>query len=323
MISPVIAPALAQALEVVTVAPDGLKATVGETTIEAPNAGVLTQKLSATLYQVIHTGREPVMSSRPRTLRDRALDQRLADAMPHRSTRTRALVHPSAADGSFVAELNGLRVLLSEADQDTPLPQERPALATLTLPAARPALSPGFFLTDGSHGTGRSDQLLLRVYIHLTAPDPAPALWAAVLGHLEDQRLPYRAKISSNRDLYPRQDALVVYLGPQAWHAALGVAQAVQGMPGLGPTTSPLLHPVAPGVGVAWEPDDPRPGRRGLSFGEHRTGVLAECLVHHALRNDGRSSEDVVAEGFLNASIDPLSPARNLGSPAVPVLGFV
>ncbi|WP_331721260.1 T3SS effector HopA1 family protein [Streptomyces sp. NBC_00212] len=323
MTAAAIAPALAQALDAVTVASDGLSATVGDHTVEAPNEGVLVQKLGATLYQIVHAGRrEATMPSRPRTLRDRDLDRLFTEAMPHRTTLTEAVVHPSTDDGTFIAEINGLRVQLAESDQDRPLPPARPALATLALPAARPALSPGFFLTDGSRGIGRKTQML-RVYFHLTDPGTAPTVWATVLGYLEGEQLPYRAKISSNLDLYPRQDALVVYLGPQSWHAARGLAGAVAGMPGLGATTSALLHRIGSGVGTAWEPEDPRPGRRGLSFGEHRTGVLAEALVQDAIRGDDRGRDHAVAEAFLNAAIDPMNPARNLGSPALPVLDLV
>lgn len=330
----VIAPALAEAVDAVTVAPDGLSATLGaplaEQTLEGPNAAVVAQKLGATLYQTVHVGRESTASSRPRTLRDRELDRLFAEAMPHRTALTRAVVHETAADGSFVAEINGLRVLLEQPEPADALPRQRPAAATLALPAARPAVSPGFFLADGSRGIGRGSQLL-RVYVHLTAPDAAPAVWAAVLGYLEDQRLPYRAKVSSSPDLYPRRDALVVYLGPQAWPAALGVADVVQPLAGVGSSTSPFLHRIAPGVGVAWEPEDPRSTRRGLSFGEHRAGVLAEALVRHATLDDGPddgpddglSRYEAVAEAYLNAVIDPLNPARNLSSPAVPALGLL
>ncbi|MGW7822747.1 T3SS effector HopA1 family protein [Streptomyces puniciscabiei] len=321
--SVVIAPALAAALRGVTVASDGLSATVGGQRVEAPTEGVLVQKLAATLYQVLHAGRpDAVMSSRRRTLRHPDLDRRFAESMPHRTTLTEAVVHPAAQDGTFMAEIHGVRVLLAEADQDRPLPSARPAVATLGLPAARPALSPGFFLTDGSRGAGRESHLL-RTYIHLTDPDSAPAVWSAVLGYLEEHKLTYRAKISSNPDLYPRQDAFVVYLGPQSWHAAQGVAAAVQGGTGLGPSTSPLVHRIGPGVGIAWEPEDPRPGRRGLSFGEHRAGVLAEALVQNAIDGGRSNRDDAVAEAFLNASIDPLNPARNLGSPALAALGLV
>jgi hypothetical protein len=143
----------------------------------------------------------------------------------------------------------------------------------------------------------------------------------------------YRAKVTSGMRLFPRRDGLVVYLGPDAWYAVDQVVAAVEGMPGLGTETSPFVRRLAPGVGAAWEPDDPRPGKRGLSFGEHRCQAVAEALVGIAVRGEGSreaaadgsreaaadgSREAAIAEAFFNAGVDPLMPARNLGSPVVP-----
>ncbi|MDQ0843933.1 hypothetical protein QFZ68_003613 [Streptomyces sp. V1I6] len=89
-----------------------------------------------------------------------------------------------------------------------------------------------------------------------------------------------------------------------------------------GTTTSPFVRRWADGVGTAWEPDDPRPGKGALSFGEHRCQVLAEALAGQAVRADGVSREAVVAEAFLNAGTDPLMPARNLDSPVLPGIGL-
>ncbi|MFD5764095.1 T3SS effector HopA1 family protein, partial [Streptomyces sp. NPDC127044] len=60
-----------------------------------------------------------------------------------------------------------------------------------------------------------------------------------------------------------------------------------------------------------------------LSFGEHRSGALAEALVKHAVRTDGVGRSATVEESFLNAGIDPLAPGRNLASPPLPGLGLM
>ncbi|MEV6861386.1 T3SS effector HopA1 family protein [Streptosporangium subroseum] len=46
-----------------------------------------------------------------------------------------------------------------------------------------------------------------------------------------------------------------------------------------GEEVSVFCRRIGPGVAIAWEPDDARPAMRGLSFGQHRAGVLAQALL--------------------------------------------
>ncbi|MET9535788.1 T3SS effector HopA1 family protein [Streptomyces sp. NPDC006649] len=311
-----LAPRIADALRTIDVEPGGLKATTPTETIESDNAAALAKRLSSELYQILHVGRTEAISSRPRTYRDRDLDRLFAVAMPHRHTQAPVVIHEHRPEQEeAIAELGGLRLRVQPSAL-TPLPNSLPGRSLLTLPAARPGLSPGFFLADGSLGMDRTGDAL-RLYVHLTNPEAAPSVWGRTLSLLEDARLPYRAKISSSPHLYPRRDALVVYLGPRSWQAIPLLAAELKDLEGVGPSTSPFTTEVAPGVAVAWEPNDPRAGRRGQSFGEHRTAILAEALVLHAtLQPEERPTpEDTVAGAFLDASIDPLEPSRNLDSP--------
>jgi hypothetical protein len=59
-----------------------------------------------------------------------------------------------------------------------------------------------------------------------------------------------------------------------------------------------------------------------MSFGQHRTHVLAEALVRHAALPSGvpQSREECLTAAFINAGIDPAEPARNLSSPLVDFL---
>ncbi|MFJ3310086.1 T3SS effector HopA1 family protein [Streptomyces sp. NPDC086549] len=317
-----LAPRVAATLTDIHVEPGGLKAVAGTETFEGDSAPALAKKLAAGLYQILHMGRSEPLTSRPRSFRDRDLDHRLAGAMPHERTRTQALIHTYPPEhNETIVELDGLRVRMPPEAVITPLPETPPGPVTVTLPAARPGLSPGFFLADGSLGNERSGDML-RLYVHLTHPEAAPDAWHTVLTHLEQAGLPYRAKVSSSPHLYPRRDALVVYLGPRAQHAVFALAERLKGLDGVGESTSPFTREVAPGIGVAWEPTDRRAGHKGQSFGEHRTAILAEALVQHALLSDEDRTvaAEMVASAFLDASIDPLDPARNLSSPPIPVL---
>ncbi|MFF5435211.1 T3SS effector HopA1 family protein [Streptomyces griseofuscus] len=317
-----LAPRVAASLADIHVEPGGVKAVAGTETFEGDSAPGLAKKLAAGLYQTLHMGRSEALTSRPRSFRDRDLDHRLAGVMPHERTRTQALLHAYRPErNEAVVELDGVRVRVPPEAVIRPLPDVPPGPVTVTLPAARPGLSPGFFLADGSLGKERSADML-RLYAHLTHPEAAPDAWHAALTYLEKAGLPYRAKVSSSPHLYPRRDALVIYLGPRAQYAVTALAERLTGLDGVGETTSPFAREVAPGIGVAWEPADRRAGHKGQSFGEHRTAILAEALVQHALLPDGDRTEaaEMVASAFIDASIDPVDPARNLGSPPIPVL---
>ncbi len=320
-----IAPAISAALAQTEVADGGLTAVVGDQELDAKTPGALAKQLGGVFYQDLHAGMDDQDdTTRQRSLRDDAFDQRLFAAMPHRTTLVPATVlGDGPAPDSVIVNLDGLRVNVPRDSITDRRPHATSPQVTLRIPAPRPSLSTGFFLTDGSRGRVTGSPML-RLYFHLTHAEAAPEAWGTVLSQLEALQLRYRAKVTSSLKHFPRRDALVVYLGSDAWHAAADIAASVRGLPGLGTTTSPFVRRIADGVGAAWEPDDPRPGKgKGkLSFGEHRCQVLAEALVGHAVRADGVSREAVVAEAYLNAGADPLMPARNLDSPVLPGIGL-
>ncbi|GLX05641.1 T3SS effector HopA1 family protein [Microbispora sp. NBRC 16548] len=305
---------LLRALDDVHVAPDGLRATVGDRELEAGSDDSLRHKLCAALYDSVHAGRPARDGHPPRTLREPDFEERLAAATPHRTTTVLGrLVSPPEGD-AFVALVDGLRVRMPAEQHSAPSPDGR---LPLRVPALRPALSPGFFLVDGSEG-GIVEGPVLRVYVHITEPSAAPDVWRATLERLESSGLPYRAKISSSARLFPRRDALVVYLGPRTWHLAGDVQAAVRGLAGVGEETSAFVHRLAPGVGLAWDPQDRRPGMSRLSFGEHRATAVAEALLAHARGGAEAPLEIALAEAFTEAGIDPARPARDLVSPRLP-----
>jgi hypothetical protein len=331
-IAGLIAPEVFAALDRVEVTPDGLTAVVHDQKLAADSPGDLVRQLGSTLYQTLHAAMPEQNQVRRRSLRDPEFEERFAAAMPHRGSLVEAeLVDARVRPGegvvpdTVIADVDGIRVRVPTAAVVEAPSGGGEGRAVLRLPAARPALSPGFFLADSSRGRSRGPQVL-RLYLHLTDAETAPDVWGAVLTRLEELGVRYRAKVTSGMRLFPRRDGLVVYLGPDAWYAVDQVVAAVEGMPGLGTETSPFVRRLAPGVGAAWEPDDPRPGKRGLSFGEHRCQAVAEALVGLAVRGEGLreaaaadgSREAAIAEAFFNAGVDPLMPARNLGSPVVP-----
>lgn len=308
-----LAPRIVQLLRETRLAPDGRSAVVGRRTLNGDTRHSLRALLAEEFYQCHHVGRTAEPELPRRSLRDPEFEQRLLEVMPHRHTsRVVALLAPVEGSAATVL-LDGVRVTLPAERVESVGGDGRSA--RVRLDAARAALSPGFFLCDGSRERRLRSTGLLRVYVHVTDPESAPGVWRAVLTALEDEPIPYRAKICSARAAYPRQDGLVVYLGAEGWYAAERVMESVIGRPGVGTSTSAFVHELAPGVGAAWEPEDRRAGMGKVSFGEHRAAALAHGLLLHHEKPDACTAHEAVHAAFLEAGIDPADPARNVDSP--------
>ncbi|MFE6623788.1 T3SS effector HopA1 family protein [Streptomyces sp. NPDC057740] len=383
-----LAPRLAAALDTVAVARGAREATVAGRTVSADSPRDLRGRLTNALYEELHAGRHqggalPDGPPPRRTLRDPALEERLAAAVPHRTTPTRGrLVEVlSRPDGDQlvvrlaevtarvpadrllgrVAEVPpaGRRLARSprggtpiaapgesprttstrasarhaESTHQTPpgppsgrttgLPQHALAPATppapgayveLALEAARPALSPGFFYVMGSRPLPRPAGAVRRLFLHARDADAAVVLWGAALDALETAGARYHAKVLSDPQDFPRRDAVVVYLHGDHLPGERAVAAAVAPHAGTltGPATSVFTEELAPGVAAAWDPEDPRPGQNGMSFGQHRAFALASGLIAHALADGPHAPAEFVVRAFHEAGIDPLHPQNNL-----------
>ncbi|MGV9252867.1 T3SS effector HopA1 family protein [Streptomyces sp. NPDC003697] len=315
----------------VHVEPGCRSATVRGRTVTADSPRALTGQLATALYSVAHVGRpatEPATPHNDSGARD--LEEGLARGVPHEHTRHRGSVLSDRGDAGLVIGLSGIRVrvprermtVLGEHVSDARHAEGRGTHqeeADVVVAAARPSLSPGFFLVDGSLPLTGQD-VILRVYLHVETPGAALDAWGRTLRCLEDLAVPYRAKAASSAQALPRRDGVVVYLESGDQHVLPDLVKALQGAT-LRADTSPFTRALAPGVAVAWEPDDSRPGMRNTSFGEHRSRALAAGLVQfateQAARPDGPGSSRsaVVRRALLEAGIDPLDPARNLSSP--------
>ncbi|MFF9409869.1 T3SS effector HopA1 family protein [Streptomyces anandii] len=307
---------LGRVLKEVWIADDLTAAAVGHREIEADSHRELQRLLSGALYEVLHAGYDRDRGPVPFHVRDSAFEKELADVVPHRTTTAvgRVCGLPLIDGGPVLLEREGVRVWTPierlRGTQELVVGQEVKVVAAAT----RPGLSPGFFLVDGSRPTeSRGD--VLRVYIHLTNPDDAVVVWGTALRCLEGHDGRYRAKVLSAPTLYPRRDALVVYLRHGSWELTDVLADAVLGLPGLGAEVSLFARPLANGIAAAWEPRDPRAHMRGMSFGQHRAGVLAQALIDH---KKGLSSlAQAIAERFSEAGISWDDVASNTDSPVL------
>jgi hypothetical protein len=181
----------------------------------------------------------------------------------------------------------------------------------IQLPSCRPALSPGYWVADGTRALAARDRLV-RLYFHLRTAEALVAAWPLLLAALEERGVAYRAKVTSVPELLPRRDALVVYAGDPDLAAVSALAMQIGHIAGLGADVSPFTEQIGDGAAIAWEPSDDRPAMRGMSFGEHRARAIAEGLVRHAGSGAGGSAAEAIRVALVTAGIDPARPARNL-----------
>ncbi|MGV9248679.1 T3SS effector HopA1 family protein [Streptomyces sp. NPDC003710] len=290
-------------------------ARVHDTVVEAETVPRLCQALGDRLYEVLHAGLDLGDRLRPRTLLDPPFQRLLAEAVPHSTTVLEVpadqLGEPTES-GERRATLDGVRVLVpADAVHEEAIPPDGTGAgrAVLRLPAGRPALSPGFYLVDGSAGRPRGSDLV-RHYIHIEETEGAPAVWNLLLTALEGGGVRYRAKVASLRLLYPRRDALVVYTDAHDAHS-VDLAAIAGRLPGLGEATSVFAAQIAPGVATACEPSDPRPGMARLSFGQHRARAVADGLVEHAQNPTAGTAEAAVSRCLAAAGARPEAPWLN------------
>ncbi len=302
-------PPLLAALECVAVTGDCRSASVGGRHIEASGTAELMHRLSHAIYEMLHVGWPTQPADRIKTSKDDDFEARLFAATPHDSVLRMASVLATDAKQVFV-ELDGVKVVIPRADAGQP--GEPGSRLAVRLPSCRPALSPGYWVADGTRALALAgSDHLLRLYVHLTNPAAVVAAWAAVLAMLEERGVAFRAKVTSVPALLPRRDALVVYTSDDDLPAVLALAGQIGGVTQVGPEVSVFTERIAPGVAIAWEPGDRRPAMRGLSFGEHRARATAEGLVRHAGSSGGSTAVGAVRLALIEAGIDPARPARN------------
>lgn len=324
--APGIRPAVAAVLDRITISADGTRAFIDGRPVRdrSPHTGArrtvtesaleLRKQLAGAAYEVLHAGRPADAPDPPYHARDLAFEDRLRRAVPH-PVRTLRLPVVTSDGSTMVVVRDGVRVRMARPAPVAPdEPPRGPVGDTVdvVVPAHRAQLSPGFFVADGTR-TPDPTAPLLRVYLHLADAASAVPVWADTLALLEGAQVRYRAKVLSSPALYPRHDALVVYLDHRDRHHVPAIADQATGRPGVGAATPAFGRTVRPGVGVAWEPADPRPEYAGLSFGQHRAHVLVEALLD--AREGDRPLDDLLAERFAVANIDPTAPHRNADSP--------
>jgi hypothetical protein len=166
--------------------------------------------------------------------------------------------------------------------------------AAVSLPAAWPAISPGYRSVNGDAGADAG--VVVRVYWHV-AYSGAVALVRALTAKLNAARVPFRLKVADHPSRFDRCDAAVLYVAPavytgvRTWLASLASESASLMCPRVPAFTLPL----AAGVGVAED-------AVGDSFGQRRCALLAEGILEAHER--GTAAVDAVSACFARAGVD-------------------
>jgi len=283
---------------------------IGRLRLDTASGEDLANKLADGLYWHLHAGVEKWAASTQSAMRDADFELRLRREIPHSQTRIAARVLGSDGN-SWTIDIDGLRVRLPRPGE-TCASEGQGVRETLLVDCVRPRLSPGFVVVDGSLGRGARGASTLRIYVHLNDRQTAPKVWGHALRLLEKYAVPYRAKIAAIHPFLARQDALVIYLGHDHAHICASFATEVSAVEGVGADVSPFTYQLATGVSMAWESHRPRPLHAKLSFGQHRSSVVAAALIAHA-RGLGRSTRPAtVADALANARVDPARPWQGL-----------
>ena len=287
-----------------------LGATVDSTQLAAMSIMELRAQLAATIYthlHIDHPGIENLHTTGPQDLADSLIAGIPHPDVVHRATAFAPEIHLVNGARHRTAELAGVRVLVPL--DDIARAQDGSEIG-VRIPSWRTRTTPGYLVALGAAG-GIDPAAVARLYIAAGSADDVLPVWPELLTALASMGVAYQAKALSASRAYPRSDAVVVYV---AASVATTVAEALTPLlPAvrIPPTPASIFTlPVTDRITTATEPADSRASHRGLSFGQHRSRVLADAVLRAA--SEGCSLKAAWKVEARQAHIDPDHPARNL-----------
>lgn len=215
---------------------------------------------------------------------------------------------PKTVNGQTHAtvQLGGVKVL---APWDDVAVQDPGELATLRMPSWRARTTPGYLLVIG----GKSIQNIrdvTRFYIACDFAGQALSRWGQLQDMLETHASGFHIKALSSSAAYPRSDSIVVYVPNMDRSTVEKELQSMSwGNTPAGCRTSIFSRSISPGITTAAEPADTRAEYARLSFGQHRSRILADSLIYS---HDQRISlKDAWSSQTALAGINSEYPAEN------------
>lgn len=289
-----------------------LTAKIGKTVICAGSFIELRAQLSAAIYTHFHIG-NPDIENIPVSLHQ-DLAAELISRIPHRSvlqSATALHLAPVMVQGlpRQVVSVGGVKVLFPLQDVDQH-PERN--TATVCVPSWRTRTTPGFLLALGGQ-LKVNEGPTARLYIACNSAAEALKLWPAVIRELSARKLSYQIKALSSSLAYPRSDAIVIYLAQNSVSdLAYSLAPLVRDLAAPKIPPSVFAHHISPRLSVAVEPKDLRPSHQGLSFGQHRSRVLADALLRSS--REGMSLRESWIHESSAALINPVQPGEHLNT---------
>lgn len=194
--------------------------------------------------------------------------------------RTPGVSSGHATSRTLGVESRGLRIWVRTGEYKC-RDGEKPNVGDIVdihLPRGSFDISPGYYSAFSDVPIQNSNpRPLIRLYLAVR-PDSAPVAMAAMTGALNSANIPFRFKVLSEGRSYNRCDTAVLYFNSHDSKAAeQPLVEALSRLSTLLNDAVPAFTSrVAPGVGMAEEPDSPE------SFGENRSGLVAEGIIRMA-----------------------------------------
>lgn len=286
--------------------PKKYSAKVGHTDIVATSVLELKSQLTAAIYSHFHIRNPEAKGAGPQS--EQNLREALIERIPHATHQQQIQLLSSqnhVGNESVTVGINGLKVVVPSRS----INRDRKELPTVRLPSWRSNTTPGYLLALSDIAFPRNTDIT-RVYIPRNSPADTFDVWSSILNALNRAGIPYHLKALSSASSYPRSDALVLYVRQVDLGTATGLLNAI---PQFGYETGSLhsifTQPVGKNLAVAEEPQDFRPSYRSLSFGQHRSRVLADALL--ATHTESCALEQSWVEETLKAGINADHPAYN------------
>jgi hypothetical protein len=173
----------------------------------------------------------------------------------------------------------------------TGMPPEVGATVSVFFPKEATHWQPGFYFAFSETVSDQEDDsLLVRFYWNINDVG-AVRLVELVTKHLNRFQVPFRLKCLSERNLFPRTDAAVLFVTKRFFQITARVVSDVhrQLLEFLRRETPLFTKKLAPGLGLAEDPAN------GESFGLNRCGLLAQAL-YNAYSGDLGEEDAVVRE---------------------------
>ena len=287
-----------------------MTASIDEHQFGASSPGELKNELSAQIYKHLHI-RNPLIDTHP-TTGEQDLAAQFIPLVPHRSiwqVADRGFESSASVDGEshVIVKLGGVKVLLPQCDVRRDTAEET---LTVRLPSWRVRTTPGYLLVLGELSPGPSAGTA-RLYFSCETPAQALELFPALLRTLAASGKGYHLKALSSSLAYPRSDAIVAYV--PAVHAikiADMLSRTITDLTSTLNSLSIFTQPLGNGIALAEESIDQRPSHRSLSFGQHRSRVLADALFREDREKIGLPQAWNLEA--VEARIDPNQPSANL-----------